>query len=57
MIKETDLHDRNEFIDGYEKIDRYNPQLIENLSIHYKDILKQIGEVPSREALRLKSQN
>src|SRR6185503_3792546 len=51
MIKETDIHDRNEFIDGYEKIDRYNPQLIENLSIHYKDILKQIGEVPSREGL------
>ena len=52
MIKETDLHDRNEYIDGYEKIDRYNPQLIENLSIHYKDILKQIGEVPSREGLQ-----
>ena len=51
MIKETDVHDRNEFIDGYEKIDRYNPQLIENLSIHYKDILKHIGEVPSREGL------
>lgn len=51
MIKETDIHDRNEFIDGYEKIDRYNPQLIENLSIHYKDILTQIGEVPSREGL------
>ena len=52
MIKETDVHDRNEFIDGYEKIDRYNPQLIENLSAHYKDILKQIGEVPSREGLQ-----
>ena len=51
MIKGTDVHDRNEFIDGYEKIDRYNPQLIENLSTHYKDILKHIGEVPSREGL------
>ena len=51
MIKEKELHDRNEFIDGYEKIDRYNPKLIENLSIHYKDILKQIGEVPGREGL------
>ena len=51
MIKDTELHDRNEFIDGYEKIDRYNPQLIENLSFHYKDILKQIGEVPGREGL------
>ncbi len=51
MIAETKLHDRDEGIDGYEKIDRYNPQLIENLSVHYQDILKQIGEVPGREGL------
>jgi GTP cyclohydrolase I len=35
----------------HEKIDRYNPELIANLSAHYKDILKQIGEVPGREGL------
>lgn len=51
MIKNSELHDRNEFIDGYEKIDRYNPLLIENISAHYRDILKQIGEVPGREGL------
>ena len=51
MIKDDLLHDRNEEIDGYEKIDRYNPDLIESLSAHYKDILKQIGEVPTREGL------
>lgn len=51
MIKDTELHNRNEFIDGYEKIDRYNAHLIESLSAHYKDVLKLIGEVPSREGL------
>jgi len=51
MIKDELLHNRNEEIDGYEKIDRYNPDLIESLSAHYKDILKQIGEVPTREGL------
>ena len=51
MIKNELLHDRNEEIDGYEKIDRYNPDLIQSLSAHYKDILKQIGEVPTREGL------
>jgi len=51
MIKDDLLHNRNEEIDGYEKIDRYNPDLIQSLSAHYKDILKQIGEVPTREGL------
>src|SRR5580692_8767443 len=51
MIKDELLHNRNEEIDGYEKIDRYNPGLIESLSAHYKDILKQIGENPERDGL------
>jgi GTP cyclohydrolase I len=51
MSKGDLLHDRDEDVDGYEKIDRYNPELIANLSAHYKDILKQIGEVPGREGL------
>lgn len=33
------------------KIDRYNPAIINNLSIHYHDVLKQIGENPEREGL------
>jgi len=51
MIKENAIPDRDEGIDGYEKIDRYNPELIHNLSHHYEDILKQIGENPHREGL------
>jgi GTP cyclohydrolase I len=51
MIKDDLLHDRDEDIDGYEKIDRYNPTLIESISAHYKDILQLIGEHPSREGL------
>jgi GTP cyclohydrolase I len=51
MIDENDIPNRNEGINGYEKIDRYNPELISSLSGHYKEILKQIGENPEREGL------
>jgi GTP cyclohydrolase I len=51
MSKEDSIHDRNEGIDGYTKVDRYNPELIDNLSTHYQDVLKQIGENPAREGL------
>src|SRR5579862_5571435 len=47
FIKDTDDDDN----EGYIKIDRYNPELISNLSTHYHDILKQIGENPEREGL------
>jgi GTP cyclohydrolase I len=52
MTNGDSLHDRDEDVDGYQKIDRYNPELIANLSAHYQDILKQIGEVPGREGLQ-----
>ncbi len=51
MINKDAIPDRDEGINGYEKIDRYNPELISNLSAHYKDVLKQIGEKPDREGL------
>lgn len=51
MINENSIPDRDEGIDGYVKIDRYNPELIDNLSVHYHDILQQIGENPHREGL------
>ncbi|SEP24126.1 GTP cyclohydrolase I FolE [Mucilaginibacter sp. AW1-7] len=51
MIDKNHIPDRDDDIDGYTKIDRYNPQLIENLSGHYLDVLKQIGENPQREGL------
>ncbi|HEY4325450.1 MAG TPA: GTP cyclohydrolase I FolE [Mucilaginibacter sp.] len=38
-------------IEGYVKIDRYNPELISNLSAHYYQVLKHIGETPEREGL------
>ncbi len=41
----------DEEIDGYAKIDRYNVDKIERIATHYKDILSEMGEDPSREGL------
>ena len=38
-------------LDGYEKIDRYNPEKIERIAAHYREILLDIGEDPSRDSL------
>ncbi len=38
-------------MDGYEKIDQYNPRIIKALSENYFNIIKLIGEDPSREGL------
>ncbi|NHA07473.1 GTP cyclohydrolase I FolE [Mucilaginibacter sp. HC2] len=43
--------DDDDDLDGYTKVDRYNPTLIKNLSGNYLDVLKQIGENPEREGL------
>lgn len=51
MIKDNHIPDRDDDIEGYVKIDRYNPDLIQNLSSHYHEVLKQIGEKPEREGL------
>jgi GTP cyclohydrolase I len=51
MIKDNHIPDRDDDIEGYIKIDRYNPELIDNLSGHYYEVLKQIGEKPEREGL------
>jgi GTP cyclohydrolase I len=42
---------RENVMDGYEKFDLYNYEIIEKLSLHYKEILKLIGEDPTREGL------
>ena len=42
---------KDESIDGYVKIDRYNDEKIETVAAHYKDILSQLGEDPEREGL------
>lgn len=36
---------------GYEKIEKFNPDNIEKLKYHYKEILSLIGEDPLREGL------
>lgn len=38
-------------LDGYEKLDLYNPATIKKLAYHYYEILKLIGEDPEREGL------
>ncbi len=38
-------------MDGYEKIDLYNPQKIETLSTHYESIITEIGEDKNREGI------
>ncbi|MDN5286258.1 MAG: cyclohydrolase [Mucilaginibacter sp.] len=43
--------DDDDEVYGYTKVDRYNPELITNLSTNYHDVLKQIGENPNREGL------
>jgi len=44
-------HDEFDEIDGYQKIDRYNLKLIDDIASKYKTILGDIGENPSREGL------
>lgn len=51
MDHDENIPDRDAGIDGYRKIDRYNPELITSLSGHYQEVLKQIGEDPNREGL------
>ena len=36
---------------GYQKIDRYNTEVISDIAGHYKQILSDIGEDPNREGI------
>ena len=38
-------------MDGYEKIDQYNPRTVKRIADKYRDILKDLGEDPAREGL------
>lgn len=38
-------------MDGYEKLDLYNTEIINKLAEHYHEIIKLIGEDPTREGL------
>lgn len=42
---------KENMMDGYEKHDIYNQELIEKLGYHYHEILKLIGEDPKRQGL------
>jgi GTP cyclohydrolase I len=44
-------HDEFDEIDGYQKIDRYNLKLVNDIAAKYKTILSDIGENPGREGL------
>jgi len=53
-MKYSHLNDemiQNNQMDGYEKIDKYNPELIGQLSESYKNIIGGLGEDPKREGL------
>jgi GTP cyclohydrolase IA len=49
-IRPNDMEAENE-MDGYEKIDQYNPKIIKSLSEKYEQIIVEIGEDPKREGL------
>lgn len=50
-MNKYDHLDEEETINGYTKIDRYNPEKIENIAQHYNEILIEMGEDPTREGL------
>jgi len=50
MNNEAFLDDDDQ-LDGYVKIDRYNPDKVASIANHYQDILEKIGENPHREGL------
>ena len=44
------MREENE-MDGYEKIDQYNPQIIMRIADKYRSVLEDLGEDPKREGL------
>lgn len=48
---DTQMDDLDFEMEGYKKIDRYNPDKVSSMSRVYKEILKDIGENPEREGL------
>ncbi len=47
---DNNMAEENE-MDGYLKIDKYNPEIIASIAEKYKSILSDIGEDPEREGL------
>lgn len=48
---DNDFPFNEEEIDGYVKIDRYNPEKVARIASHYSEILTLLGEDPSRQGL------
>ncbi len=50
MINKKSMTEDNE-MDGYQKIDQYNQELIDKLAVSYKSVLTNLGEDANREGL------
>ncbi|HRS39289.1 MAG TPA: GTP cyclohydrolase I FolE [Bacteroidia bacterium] len=50
MPIDSHMHEENE-MDGYTKIDQYNPVLVKQIASDYEDIIRRIGEQPERDGL------
>jgi GTP cyclohydrolase I len=50
MSIDPHMHEENE-MDGYAKIDQYNPVLVRQIAEHYENIIRRIGEEPERDGL------
>ncbi|HPD52401.1 MAG: GTP cyclohydrolase I FolE [Bacteroidota bacterium] len=50
MPIDSHMHEENE-MDGYAKIDQYNPVLVKQIASDYEDIIRRIGEQPERDGL------
>ncbi|HWK99214.1 MAG TPA: GTP cyclohydrolase I FolE [Parapedobacter sp.] len=48
---DNDFPLNEEEIDGYVKIDRYNPEKVARIASHYAEILALLGEDPTRQGL------
>jgi len=50
VVRDAQMREENE-MDGYAKIDQYNPRTVKRIAGHYRQILVDLGEDPDREGL------
>ena len=50
VVRDPQTREENE-MDGYAKIDQYNPRTVKRIAGHYRQILVDLGEDPDREGL------
>ena len=50
VVLNTQMRAENE-MDGYEKIDQYNPHTVRRIADVYREILRDLGQDPTREGL------